>query len=155
MEFLPWLENHRNLLIVITAVLLGLVVLQRIYLMVRRVLRNRRPAAELNPKLQKYAGTTATDAQADRLAADKIIATSSTARIAGYEVLKQIEAVFVEGHRSPDEAARALKTAAGRLGANAIINLSQQRTAAGRCSAQGDAVLVRAKDEKPESQKSR
>ena len=152
MDILPWLENNRNLLIVITAVLLGLVVLQRVYWWVRRRARSRRPA-ELNPKLQKYAGTAEADAQADRLTAEKIIATSSTARIAGYEVLKQIEAVFVEGHRSPDEAARALKIAAGRLGANAIINLSQQRTPAGRCSAQGDSVVVRAKDEKPESRK--
>ncbi|HVP10679.1 MAG TPA: hypothetical protein VMV94_05755 [Phycisphaerae bacterium] len=146
MDLLQWLENNRRLLIIITAILLALVILQRIYSRVRRMIRSCRPA-ELNPKLQKYAGWTETDAQADRLAAEKIIATSSTARIAGYDVLRQIEAVFVEGHRSPDEATRALKTAAGRLGANAIINLSQQRTVAGRCAAQGDAVVVQSKSE--------
>jgi uncharacterized protein YbjQ (UPF0145 family) len=37
----------------------------------------------------------------------------------------------------------ALKAQASRRGANALINLSQERTAAGRCSAQGDAVVVK------------
>jgi len=63
--------------------------------------------------------------------------------VAGFEVVRQIEATFVEGYRTPGEATLALKAAAARHGANAIIHLAQQRTAAGRCTAQGDAVLVR------------
>ena len=58
-----------------------------------------------------------------------------------------LEAVFVEGHRSPQEAMQALRAAAGKLGANAIINLTHERTTAGRCTASGDAVLVRPKIE--------
>jgi hypothetical protein len=146
MDIMQWLLDYRRPLIIVIVILLGLVVLQRVYWRVRRSVRSRRPA-ELNPKLQKYAGRNAADEEADRLAAEKIVATSSTARVAGYDVLRQIEAVFVEGCRSPDEAVMALKTAAGRLGANAIINFSRQRTTAGQCAAQGDAVVVRAKSE--------
>ena len=68
-----------------------------------------------------------------------IIATGSTGSLAGYEIVQQIEAVFVEGHRSPQEAMQALRVAAGRLGANAIINLTHERTAAGRLSSSGSA----------------
>src|SRR5262249_6399323 len=97
----------------------------------------------LHPNLQKYAGRSEQEIEADRAAALKIISTSSTARITGFQLLQQIEAVFVEGYRTPEEAVSALKAAAGRKGANAIINLTQSRTAGGRCTAQGDAVLVR------------
>ena len=40
-------------------------------------------------------------------------------------------------------AAEKKKAAAARKGANAIINLSQQRSGAGRSTSQGDAVLIR------------
>jgi uncharacterized protein YbjQ (UPF0145 family) len=110
----------------------------------RRWRRRRRPA-QLHPRLQKYAGLSAAELKAEREAAMKIIATSSTGELAGYELIQQIEAVFVEGHRSPQDALTALKAAAGRLSANAIVNLSHERTTAGRCTAQGDAVVVRPK----------
>lgn len=141
MRLVEWLENNRDLLVVLIVLLLALVIVQRLYWRVRGVLRRRHPA-QINPKLLKYAGQSEVDREADRQAAEKIVATSSTGRIAGYEVVRQIEAVYVEGYRAPDEASAALKTTAGRLGANAIINLSYQRTAGGRCAAQGDAVLV-------------
>ncbi len=133
-----WLVEHQTLLIVITAALVLLVVVRRLYDRVRRG-----QPAKLHPRLQAYAGRSEADLEAERREAEKIIATSSTSLVAGYEIVQQIEAVFQDGHRTPQDAVCALKAAAGRMGANAIINLTQQRTAAGRCTAQGDAVRVR------------
>ena len=136
-----WLTQER--LIAAVVVLGVLVVIQR----VRRVLRRRRPP-QLNPKLAKYGVDNEAQLAADQEASSKIIATSSTASVAGYRIIRQIEAVFVDGRRTPGEAVTALKAAASRLGANAVVNLSQARTAAGKCTAQGDAVIVQV-DAKP------
>ncbi|MFH1417944.1 MAG: hypothetical protein ABII12_06635 [Planctomycetota bacterium] len=141
-DILLWLQDNRTLLICVVVVIAVLEIFLRLYRGTLRLVRRRR-APQLNPKLQKYAGRSDAEIEADRLAAEKIISTSSTATVAGYEIVRQIEAVFVEGLRSPGEATSALKASAGKLGANAVINLSQERTAAGRCTAQGDAVVVR------------
>ncbi len=138
---LQWLQDNTTLLIGITVVLLVLLALQRLF----RAIRLRRPAKALHPKLQAYAGRSAADIEEEGRMASRVIATSTTGAVAGYEIVQQIEAVFVEGYRSPQEASVALKAEAGRRGANALINLSQQRTAAGRCSAHGDAVRVQPK----------
>jgi uncharacterized protein YbjQ (UPF0145 family) len=138
MSALDWLVENRALIAGITGAIFVLFLLQRILLAIRR----RRPAGPLHPKLAAYAGRSDAEIEKDREDAGKVIATSSTGRIAGYELVRQIEATFVEGYRTPEEAVSALKAQAGRKGANAIINLSQQRTAAGRCTAQGDAVCV-------------
>lgn len=122
--------------------LLGVLVLGSIVRRFRRAVRGRR-APVLNPRLTRYAGYSEEQAAADRLAAAHIIATSSTGAAAGFEIVRQIEAVYIDGCRSPEEALLSLKAAAARLGANAVVNLAQHRTAAGRCTAQGDAVLVR------------
>jgi len=134
---IPWLSQER--LIWITAILFGLLVIQRVLAAIRR----RRPA-KLHPNLQKYGGRSEEEQNADLDASLKIVATSSSSTVAGYKITRQIEAVFVDGCRAPAEAVTALKAAAARRGANAVINLSQQRTAAGKCSAQGDAVVVQA-----------
>ena len=136
-----WLQENRFWLGFAVVALIVLVFLQRVLGGIRRVVR-RRKAPKLHPKLQRYAGKTDADIEADRVAAENIIATSSTGTIAGYDMVRQIDAVFVEGHRSQAEAIAALKAEAGRRGANAIINVQQQHSAAGRCSAQGGAVLV-------------
>ena len=133
------LQEYQTFLLYTVAVLLALALLQRL---ARRARRARKPAP-LHPKLQAYAGRAAADVEADREAAAKIVATSSTGSVAGYEIVQQIEAVFVEGYRTPQEATVALKAAAGTKGANAIINLSQQRSGAGRSTSQGDAVIIR------------
>jgi len=148
MDVLQWLQDNQALLICAVVILFGLVILQRIVGRLRHHLRRRRPA-EINPKLAKYAGTSEAELQAQRAAAARIIATSSTGNIAGYELVRQIEAVFVEGLRSPEEAVAAIKSAAGKLGATALINLTHVRTAVGRYGAQGDAVIVRAKEGDP------
>ena len=71
-------------------------------------------------------------------------ATSSRAEIPGYVTVRQIEAVFVDGFREPNDAILGLKAEAGRKGANAVLNVKQERTANNKCSASGDAVIVRA-----------
>jgi len=71
-----------------------------------------------------------------------IVATSTTTRLAGFRIVRQVEAVFVEGYRTPEEALIALKAAAADRGANAILNVHTDRTAAGRCTASGDAIIV-------------
>jgi len=134
---IPYLNQER--LIWLVAILLGLLVIQRML----TALRRRRPP-KLHPNLQKYGGRSDEEQNADLDASLKILATSSTPSVAGYKIVRQIEAVFVDGCRAPAEAVTALKAAAARRGANAVINLSQQRTAAGKCSAQGDAVVVQA-----------
>ena len=84
--------------------------------------------------------------------ARRIIATSSTATIAGFEIVRQIEAVFTDGHRSPTEAAEVLKALAARKGANALVNLAGTRLPSGKCAASGDAVVVRPRDVPPADQ---
>lgn len=140
MDPFPWLEAHRwTIAGVATAFLVVVFVVKRAAATIRR----RRPAAPLHPNLSRYGGLSDAEVARQREEASRIVATSSSDRIAGYEIIRQIETVFVEGYRTSEEALLALKAAAGRLGANAIMNLSQQRTAAGRCSAQGDSVLIK------------
>jgi len=123
--------------VLLAALLVGWWVVAR----VRRWRRSRRPA-RLNPRLARYGGPDEV-ARIRREEAEKILATSSTGSIAGYEVREQIEAVFVDGFRRPEEALEGLKAAAAMKGGNAVINVNTGRTTAGRCSASGDAVVVR------------
>lgn len=142
---LDWLENNRSLLLIIVAALVALLVLQRLTRFIGRLfraVRRRGKPATLHPKLQSYGGHSDEELESDRVTAAGIIATSLTATVAGYEIVRQVEAVFVEGYRTPNDATNALKAAAVRRGANAIINLLQQRTSAGKCAAQGDAVCI-------------
>ena len=121
--------------------LAGLLIALWLFRRVRWTIRRRRPA-QINPKLAKYAGRSEAEINADLDAARQIVATSSTNTVAGYRIVRQVEAVFVENHRTSEEAILALKALAARRGANALLNLAQQRTTAGRCSAQADAVVV-------------
>jgi uncharacterized protein YbjQ (UPF0145 family) len=146
MDPFPWLEANRWTIAGVAAAFLFLVVVFR---KIGAALRRRRPTAPLHPKLARYAGLSEAEIARQREDAAKIIATSSSDRIAGYEIVRQIETVFVEGYRTSEEALLALKAAAGRLGATAVMNVSQQRTAAGRCSAQGDSVVVRSLEPGP------
>jgi len=142
LELPDWLTTRYVL--IAGCVLLALLVIRAW----RRAHRRRRPV-RIHPKLQKYAGPSPELLKQRRMQAEKIIATSSTDRIAGYEIVEQVEAVFVEGFRSPEEAIEGLKAAAALKGANALINLRYERAAAGRCSASGDAVVVRRHPEGP------
>jgi len=86
--------------------------------------------------------------QLERLAG-RIVATSSTGQIAGFTIVRQIEAVFVDGHPTTARAVLALKALASELGANAISNLHSERLSSGKCIARGDAVLVRPEGSPP------
>lgn len=112
---------------------------------VRRFIRRRR-APRIHPNLQKYQPDEDIAARRRR-EADKILATSSSQQIAGYRIVRQIEAVFVDGFRKPEDAIEGLKAVAAMKGANAMTNVRHAPAALGRYSASGDAVLVRALDE--------
>lgn len=91
--------------------------------------------------------------ETERLAAE-IVATSSTGSIAGYTIVRQIEAVFTDGHPTPSKAVEILKATAAEKGANAVINLHSARPPSGKCVAHGDAVVVRRADERGASEAS-
>ena len=116
-----------------------------LYRKVRRAIRRRRGFA-LHPKLEKYGDHREAEAEVAakrREEASRIVATSSTATIAGYEIAEQVEAVFVDGFRRPEEALEGLKAVAAMKGANAVANVRHDRDAGGHCDARGDAVIVR------------
>ncbi len=106
----------------------------------RESARNRREHEEL----RRQRGFVALHQQEVERMAGRILATSSTASIAGFDVIRQIEAVFTDGHPSPARAVEMLKAMAAERGANAVINLATERLGSGKCVARGDAVLVRA-----------
>jgi len=135
--------------------LFGLIVVLWIVRRVRRAARRRRPPT-IHPLLQKY-GEDQTEPDVAFLAkrrteAARIMATSSTAVIAGYEIVEQVEAVFVDGFRRPEDALEGLKAAAALKDATAVVNVRQKRDPSGRCSAQGDAVIVRKTGTSPGSE---
>lgn len=121
--------------------LLVLLVLLRAGRGVGRWVRRRGPA-RIHPKLAKYNVDQVEVDKQRRAVAGQIMATSTGAGLAGFRIVRQVDAVFVEGLRTPEEAVTALKAAAAERGANALLNVSTQRTAAGRCSAGGDAVVA-------------
>jgi len=132
------LESPVILLIVLMSSITVVAILSAIF----RRGRGRRKAGPRTWIEQERRRTAAARGEIERQAAH-IIATSSTAAIAGFEILRQIEAVFTEGHASPQDAVAALKAAAAEKGANAVINLSGQRQGTGKCAANGDAVMVK------------
>jgi len=130
-------------------VLIVLVVLVVILWVFRRITRffRRRRGPVIHPKLQKY-GQNQTLPSVEmtnkrRAEAAKVVATSSMIEIVGYEIVQQVEAIFVDGFRCPEDAFEGLKAMAAMKGANAVINVRHERGTADRCRAQGDAVLVR------------
>ena len=122
-----------------------LVFVYRIVQGLRRARRLRRPVV-IHPKLQKYAGGTGVGVNMltpeHRLAAQQIVASSSTARITGFAIVQQVDALFVEDFLKPEEAVEGLKAIAAMKGANALINVRHERTDKGLHSASGDAVIV-------------
>lgn len=135
------LVEYRSWIIYIVAALVGLYVVQRVLGGVMRAIRRRRPPV-IHPRLAKY---NVDHAELDRQRheqAKAIVATSTGNRLAGFRIVRQVEAVFVEGYRTPDEAIVALKACAAERGANAVLNVHTDRTAAGRCTASGDAIVA-------------
>lgn len=112
---------------------------------IRNFIRRRRPPT-IHPKLQKYGqhyGEPDEKLTAQRRAeAEKIVATSTTTTMVGYEMIEQVEAVYVDGFRNPEDAIEGLKASVAMKGANAVTNVQQQRSSTGICGASGDAVIV-------------
>jgi hypothetical protein len=113
-----------------------------IVIRVRQGLRRRKPTV-IHPKLKKYQPDPGVDVIAERQReAAKIVATSSTSRITGYRVERQIEAIFVDGFRRADEAVEGLKAVAAMKGANGVTNVAHTMTGGGKYCANGDAVIL-------------
>jgi len=126
----------------------GLVLL----LLVARVWQRRRQAraaAQRRAALRATYEQLQSEQQEVHRLAGQIVATGSTGTIAGFVIVRQIEAVFAEAQRSPTEAVERLKALAARKGANALINVTSQRLPAGSSVASGDAVIVRPTDTTP------
>ncbi len=134
-------DVYRPWVVPVGLALLGLLVARMLWRFIARLIRRRRPP-NIHPLLQKYNVDHAELDRQRREQARLIVATSTTARLAGFRIVRQVEAVFVEGYRTPDDALTALKAAAADRGANAILNVHTDRTAAGRCTASGDAIVV-------------
>jgi hypothetical protein len=75
--------------------------------------------------------------------AEQIVATSSTGRIAGYAIVRQVETIFTEPKASSVAVVELVKAVAAQKGANALINLHSQQMPGGKWVASGDAVIVR------------
>lgn len=121
------------------AALIGLVIVIRTF----SAWRERRWVARQRKALRDTYGDLHARRQAIEQLVKRIIATSSTSRIVGFSVVRQIEAVFVDGQPTPERAVEELKARAAEIGANALINLASQRLPSGKCVASGDAVIVR------------
>jgi len=141
-RWLEWLpEAYHSWVLWGVIVLLALVVLRSVCCRVVRRIRRRRPP-RIHPRLEKYNVDRAQLDRQRRERAAAIVTTSTGNRLAGFRIVRQIEAVFVEGYRSPEEALVGLKAAAAERGANALLNVKTERTAAGRCTASADAVVA-------------
>ncbi len=97
-------------------------------------------------ELRRRQATQERELEAQHQLADQILATSSTAEIVGFSVVRQIEAVFTDGHKTPAAAIDTLKALAARKGANALLNLVGERQPGGACTAHADAVIVKTLD---------
>jgi len=136
-----WIEIRHPRLIQWALILLAVAVVLKIAKTLLEFVRSRRPP-KIHPNLQKYAGEEDPAVRERRELAAQIIATSSTAEVPGYRIIRAIDAIYVDGFRTPAEALEGLKAAAAAKGANAVINVHHERTSLGRCAASGDAVLV-------------
>ncbi|MGE3181598.1 MAG: hypothetical protein AB7N71_08205 [Phycisphaerae bacterium] len=126
-------------LLIFLGVMVGLLV---VTVLLRRTKEAFRDAKRRSTLRQHAKQQQARTEEVHRLA-DQIIATSSTETIAGYEIVRQVEAVFVEGCKTPEIAVLEAKAIAARKGGNAVTNLKATRAANGKCAANGDAVIVR------------
>ncbi|HUW81685.1 MAG TPA: hypothetical protein VMZ31_02670 [Phycisphaerae bacterium] len=138
-DWLQWIGDWR---IGVLCALVALLVMVRMLRRVGRWWRGRRPA-RLHPKLQALGEPDERLVAERRKQAATILATSSTGSIPGYHIIEQIEAVYVDGFRRPDEAIEGLKATAAMKGANALINVRHEHSTTGRHAGVGDAVIVR------------
>ncbi len=135
------LTEYRPYLLYALGILVALLILRSILRRTWRAIRRSRPAT-IHPSLQKYNVDHAELDRKRREMAVGVVASSTGNRLAGFRIVRQVEAVFVDGFRTPEEALIALKAMAVEQGANALLNVRTERTAAGRCSASADAIIA-------------
>ena len=128
-----------RLIVYLAVGLVVLVIVLRIFGRVRANLAAARLRSELRQGREEIQHQ---HEEAERLAG-QIVATSSTARIAGYLILRQVETVCTDGRASSSAALELLKALAAGKGANGIINVQTQQSPNGKWVASGDAVLLR------------
>ena len=75
--------------------------------------------------------------------ADRIMTTSSTGRVTGFTIVRQVETIVTDGRASSVAALELCKALAAHKGGNAIINLQTQQIPGGKWVASGDAVIVK------------
>jgi len=119
--------------------LIVLVILLRILRRVRDRARDARVRAELRREKEEFR----LQQEELRKLAARIVATSSTGRIAGYALVRQVETVFTEPRASSVAAIELAKALAAQKGANAIINFQSQPAPTGKWIASGDGVVVK------------
>ncbi len=124
----------------------ALLVFALVFTAIRRRREARAERQRLESRRQQIGYLHMQQQEVERMAS-RIIATSSTSSLAGFEVVRQIEAVFTDGAPSPKRAVDVLKAMAAEKGANAIVNLASERQPSGKCSARGDAVIAQAAGE--------
>ncbi len=132
-----------------TQFLIAIGVILVLALLVRRWLNGRRESAYFRRhanEVRERQARVAEERQAAGRLATRIIATSSTSEIAGFEIKRQVEALFTDGHASGADAVAAVKAIAARKGANALINLRSERHPSGKYVANGDAVIVQPRE---------
>lgn len=139
---MDWLNNQDPVVQLVVMAAGALIVLALLGTLLRGWRERRADAARRAQVRRTQAAVQEQLEEQERLAL-RIVATSSTRTIAGFAVIRQIEAVFTDNHQTPAKAVEALKAAAARKGANAIVNLSGKREPNGKCSASGDAVVVK------------
>jgi hypothetical protein len=140
---------------VVIAILLGCaaLIVFSIFARIRRKIRDAVQSRRRREIARQQCGDLETKQDELERLAGRIIATSSTDAIIGFALVRQIEAVFTDGHSTPAQAVLALKAVAAEKGANGIINLHSTRPPAGKCMAYGDAVIVKptAEDAAPDA----
>lgn len=141
---IPYLDSLSPTLragVYVGVALLAIALVLKIVQSIGQYVRSLRPA-RLNPNLAKYAGDDDPSVQMRRQMASRIKATSSTDQVPGYKTIQAIEALYVDGFRTPADALEGLKAAAAEKGANAVVNVHHERSSMGRCAASGDAVVA-------------
>ena len=121
------------------ALLIVLVLVLRVLGRFREAAASRRRRAEHRRQMES---TREQEEEFKRLA-EQIVATSSTARLAGYGIIRQVETVVTDARLSSVAAVELLKSLAAQKGANGIVNLQTQQTPQGKWVASGDAVVVK------------
>lgn len=136
-----WLNNQDPL---VRSVVLGAAGLILLVLLVKLWggRREARAAARRQADLRQTYEQVRLQQEEIRALAARIEATSSTSRIAGYNVMRQIETVFADSRSSSASAVELAKALAVQKGGNALINLQVQQSPNGKWTAIGDAVVV-------------